>query len=63
MRVAIEAGNPDLWYRFVGLQGRVLGIERFGLSAPYQQIYQEFGLTADAVVAAVNELRQATAVA
>ena len=33
-RVAIEAGHPDYWYRFVGLDGAVVGIERFGLSAP-----------------------------
>lgn len=50
-RVAIEAGAPDSWYQFVGLQGKVFGIERFGLSAPYQEIYQEFGLTVDKLVA------------
>lgn len=44
-RVAIEAGVPDTWYRFVGLQGKVLGIERFGLSAPAEQLYDYFGLT------------------
>jgi len=50
-RVAIEAGAPDSWYQFVGLDGKVFGIERFGLSAPYQEIYAEFGLTVDKVVA------------
>lgn len=50
-RVAIEAGAADSWYQFVGLQGKVFGIERFGLSAPYQEIYQEFGLTVDKLVA------------
>lgn len=50
-RVAIEAGAPDSWYQFVGLDGKVFGIERFGLSAPYQEIYQEFGLTVEKVVA------------
>lgn len=44
-RVAIEAGVPDTWHRFVGLQGKVLGIERFGLSAPAEALYQYFGLT------------------
>ncbi len=44
-RVAIEAGVPDTWYRFVGTQGKVLGIERFGLSAPAEKIYEYFGLT------------------
>jgi transketolase len=44
-RVAIEAGVPDAWYRFVGTQGKVLGIESFGLSAPAEKIYEYFGLT------------------
>jgi transketolase len=43
--VAIEAGVPDAWYRFVGTQGKVLGIESFGLSAPAEKIYEYFGLT------------------
>jgi transketolase len=44
-RVAIEAGVPDTWYRFVGLQGKILGIEQFGLSAPAEALYEYFGLT------------------
>lgn len=44
-RVAIEAGVPDTWYRFVGLQGKILGIEKFGLSAPAEKLYAHFGLT------------------
>ncbi|MDF1655619.1 MAG: transketolase [Coxiellaceae bacterium] len=63
LRVAIEAGSPDLWYRFIGTQGRVMGIDSFGLSAPYQQVYQAFGLTTDAIVQAVNELKQTETVA
>lgn len=48
-KVAIEAGVPDLWYKFVGENGLVVGIHRFGKSAPYQDIYRDFGLTPEAV--------------
>ena len=44
------------WQRFVGDQGTVIGIERFGASAPYQRIYQELGLTVDHVMKATQEL-------
>ncbi|MCE9638305.1 MAG: transketolase, partial [Planctomycetes bacterium] len=44
-RVAIEAGRPDGWWRFVGECGLVLGIESFGMSAPAEQIFDHFGLT------------------
>lgn len=46
-RLAIEAGAPDIWYRFVGPEGKVMGIERFGYSAPYKDIYKELGLTSE----------------
>ena len=49
-RLAIEAGSPESWWRWVGDAGAVLGIERFGASAPYRRIYQEFGLTVEHVV-------------
>jgi transketolase len=49
-RVAIEAAAPQPWYRWVGERGVILGIDRFGASAPYQQIYREFGLTVENVV-------------
>jgi len=49
--VAVEAGAPQSWYRWVGPAGAIVGIERFGASAPYQRIYKEFGLTVDNVVA------------
>jgi transketolase len=45
-RVAVEAGHPMPWWRWVGACGDVIGIERFGASAPYQRIYEEYGLTA-----------------
>jgi transketolase len=49
-RLAIEAAHPMSWYRLVGDKGEVLGIEKFGASAPYQKIYQEYGLTAENAV-------------
>jgi transketolase len=55
-RVAIEAGVTSLWPKYVGPQGRILGIDRFGLSAPYAVVMQELGMTADAVVAAAREI-------
>ena len=54
--VAVEAGAPQPWYRWVGPNGVILGIERFGASAPFQRIYKEFGLTVDDVVARVRDL-------
>lgn len=55
-RVAVEAAAPQPWYRWVGDHGAVIGIERFGASAPYQRIYQEFGLTVENVVRRAKEL-------
>jgi transketolase len=55
-RVAIEAGVPQGWERWVGEQGIVIGLDHFGASAPYQELYQHFGLTADAVVRAARKL-------
>ena len=55
-RLAIEAAHPMAWYRLVGDQGEVLGIARFGASAPYQRIYQELGLTVENVVNKVQKM-------
>ncbi len=55
-RVAIEAAHPMSWYRWVGDNGVVLGIDRFGASAPYEKIYEELGLTVDKLVAAAERL-------
>jgi transketolase len=55
-RVAIEAGVPDLWFRYVGLDGKVLGISRFGFSAPGNQVMDFFGMNAKSVVEAVQSL-------
>lgn len=54
-RVAIEAGSTVYWHQFVGSSGKVIGLDRFGASAPYQTVYEKLGLTPAAVVNAVKE--------
>lgn len=49
-RIAVEAGIADFWYKYVGLEGAVLGMTSFGESAPAGELYQHFGITADALV-------------
>jgi transketolase len=49
-RVAIEAAVPMGWSRWVGPQGSVIGLDRFGASAPYQVIYEQLGFTAENLV-------------
>jgi len=53
-RVVIEAGVTPLWHKYVGLEGKIVGIDRFGTSAPGAIVLKTLGITADAVVAAVN---------
>jgi len=53
-RVAIEAGVSDYWRKYVGLEGAVVGIDRFGESAPAAVLFKHFGFTVDHVVAAVK---------
>ena len=55
-RVAIEAGVTGLWWKYVGTEGHVIGIDRFGLSAPGGTVMSELGITAGAVVEAVKGL-------
>jgi len=55
-RVAVEASITDYWYRFTGLDGAVIGMTTYGESAPAGDLYKHFGITADAVVAAVKGL-------
>jgi transketolase len=52
-RIAIEAGHPDYWRKYVGLSGDVIGIARFGESAPAAQVYDTLGITSAQIVAAV----------
>jgi len=55
-RVAIEAGVTALWWKYVGSSGKVVGIDRFGMSAPGGTIMKELGITADSVVGAARSL-------
>jgi transketolase len=55
-RVAVEAGVTDCWRKYVGLEGEVIGIDRFGESAPGPELFKFFGFTVDSVVAAVKRV-------
>ncbi len=55
-RVAVEAAHVDYWYKFVGLDGKVIGMTTYGESAPAEDLYKEFSITADAVIEAVTSL-------
>ncbi|MGH7626606.1 MAG: transketolase-like TK C-terminal-containing protein, partial [Gemmatimonadaceae bacterium] len=55
-RIAMEAASPLSWYRWVGDAGEVIGLDHFGASAPYERLYQEFGITAEHVVARAREM-------
>ena len=55
-RVAIEAGVTDLWRKYTGLEGAVIGIDRFGESAPAGELFKFFGFTVENVVATVKEI-------
>ncbi|MEI8108860.1 MAG: transketolase [Verrucomicrobiota bacterium] len=55
-RVAIEAGVSALWWKYVGLDGKIIGIDRFGLSAPGAQVMEVLGITSEAVVKAAQSL-------
>jgi transketolase len=55
-RVAVEAGVTGFWYKYVGLNGKVVGIDRFGESAPAGQLFKEFGFTVENVVKTVESL-------
>ncbi len=61
VRVAIEAGRSIGWERYVGCEGTIIGVDRFGASAPFQRIYTEFGLTVERIVAVVKQRLSATA--
>jgi len=55
-RVAVEAGVTDFWYKYVGLEGKVVGIDTFGESAPAGVLFKHFGFTTENVVAAVKSV-------
>jgi transketolase len=55
-RVVVEAGVTDGWYKYTGHSGKIIGINRFGESAPAGALFKEFGFTVDNVVKAVEEI-------
>ena len=55
-RIAIEAGVSALWHKYVGPEGKILAIDRFGLSAPFSVVMKELGMTPEAVVGAAATL-------
>jgi transketolase len=55
-RVAVEAGVSDFWRKYVGLEGAVIGIDRYGESAPAAEVFKYFGFTAENVVKAVRQV-------
>ncbi|HEX4251926.1 MAG TPA: transketolase [Pseudonocardia sp.] len=59
-RVAVEAAHPLTWYRWVGDAGKIIGIDHFGASADQKTLYQQFGITTDAVVDAARATLQTT---
>ncbi|MGH8772226.1 MAG: transketolase-like TK C-terminal-containing protein, partial [Burkholderiales bacterium] len=55
-RVAVEAGVPDYWRKYVGLEGAVVGMDTFGESAPAADVFKYFGFTVENVVKAVKSV-------
>ena len=55
-RIAIEAGVTALWHQYVGPNGKIIGIDRFGLSAPGPVVFKELGITVDAILSAARSL-------
>ena len=55
-RIAIEAAHADFWYKYVGLEGRVIGMTTYGESAPAAALFEEFGFTLENILATAEEL-------
>ncbi|MNQ72035.1 Transketolase 1 [compost metagenome] len=58
-RIAIEAAHADFWYKYVGLEGRVIGMTSFGESAPAPALFEHFGFTLDNILETAAELLDA----
>ncbi len=58
-RIAIEAAHADYWYKYVGLEGRIIGMTTFGESAPAAQLFEEFGFTVENILETAEELLDA----
>ena len=56
-RIAIEAASADYWYKYVGLQGHVIGLNRYGESAPAADVFKALGLTVEAIVTCARQMR------
>jgi len=56
LRISIEAGSTDCWKKYVGVEGFTFGIDKFGKSAPYKDIYKHFGLTAENISKKIKNL-------
>ena len=54
--LAVEAGHPDLWRKYVGPNGSVIGIDRFGESAPARELYEYFGINVANIVGQARRL-------
>jgi transketolase len=55
-RIAIEAAHADYWYKYVGLEGRVIGMTTYGESAPAPALYEHFGITLENVLETAQDL-------
>jgi transketolase len=55
-RIAVEAGIPDYWYKYVGLDGKVLGVNKFGISAKPEDLAEYYGLTTDNLCKVCREM-------
>ena len=58
-RIAIEASHADYWYKYVGLEGRIIGMTTFGESAPAPALFEEFGFTVESILETAAELLEA----
>lgn len=56
-RLAVEAGATDGWWKYVGLNGDVIGIDEFGISAPAKEVFKHFGITTENVVNRFKNLK------
>jgi len=56
-RIAIEAGSTNFWYRFVGFEGQVIGIDRFGASAPAKDVFRDCGVTVERIIETARKMR------
>jgi transketolase len=53
-RISIEAGVTDLWWKYIGTEGKAIGIDRFGISAPGDVVFKELGISKERIVAAAK---------